>query len=430
MSVLRKLPLIPDPLGRIDVPDDLGPITTVADEVAAERVGLTERQVKRIWSAARGLFRSGVHPALQLCVRRHGEIVINRAIGHARGNGPADDPDTPKVLATTETPFCVFSTSKGVTAMVIHLLHERGALSIFDKVTDYIPQYAAHGKGETTIAHVLAHRAGVPSIPAELLEFEQLQDREWVAQALSDAKPFAKPGTLLAYHAVSGGFILGEIVQCATGKTIREVLAEEILDPLGFRWGNYGVDEADVGEVGLNYVTGPRLLPPVSTLTKRALGRPFGEVVEMSNDPGFLASVIPSANVMTNADELSRFFEIFRAGGELDGVRIVEPETIARALTEQSRLEIDLTLGFPTRFSYGLMLGAKVISPFGLDTDLAFGHLGLINIMGWADRERGISCGLITSGKALIYPEVVRFFGVMQRIASEVPKLDASERPF
>ena len=66
--------------------------------------------------------------------------------------------------------------------------------------------------------------------------------------------------------------------------------------------------------------------------------------------------------MVTTANELSRFFEIFRAGGELDGVRVMEPETIRRALTEQSRLEIDLSLGFPTRFSYGLMLGAKVLS--------------------------------------------------------------------
>jgi hypothetical protein len=74
------------------------------------------------------------------------------------------------------------------------------------------------------------------------------------------------------------------------------------------------------------------------------------------------------------------------------------------------------------------MLGAKVLSPFGLDTDLVFGHLGMINIMGWADPERGISGGLITSGKAIIYPELPRFYGLMQRIASDVPKVPESER--
>jgi CubicO group peptidase (beta-lactamase class C family) len=155
---------------------------------------------------------------------------------------------------------------------------------------------------------------------------------------------------------------------------------------------------------------------------------PIDQVVELSNDPRYQTAVIPSASLMTTGNELSRFFEIFRCGGELDGVRVMKPETLRRALTEQSRLEIDLSLGFPTRFSYGLMLGAKVLSPFGLDTDLAFGHLGLINIMGWADPERGVSVGLVTSGKPIVYPELPRFYGVMQRIASEVPKVPASER--
>jgi hypothetical protein len=106
----------------------------------------------------------------------------------------------------------------------------------------------------------------------------------------------------------------------------------------------------------------------------------------------------------------------------------METATLRKALEEQSRLEIDLSLLFPTRFSYGLMLGAEVISLFGRDTDLAFGHLGLINIMGWADPERGISAALITSGKAILYPEVHRFYGVMQRIAAEVPKVPEADR--
>jgi hypothetical protein len=73
-------------------------------------------------------------------------------------------------------------------------------------------------------------------------------------------------------------------------------------------------------------------------------------------------------------------------------------------------------------------LGAQVLSLYGRDTDLAFGHLGLINIMGWADPERGLSGGLINSGKAIIYPELARFYGLMQRIASEIPKVPPAER--
>jgi CubicO group peptidase (beta-lactamase class C family) len=430
MATLPRLPFVPDPLGRIHVPHDLKSITRAGAETDPESVGLTERQLWRIWGAARKWYRSGVHPALQLCIRRHGEVVLNRSLGHARGNGPEDGRDVPKVLATPETPFCVYSSSKGITAMLVHMLHERGELDIFDRVTKYIPAYGAHGKERTTIAHVLAHRAGVPTIPHAMLDLDRAGDREFIVRTLSEAKPFSKPGTLLAYHALSGGFILGEIIERVTGKGIRDVLADEILDPLGFRWGNYGVAARDVEQVGLAYRTGPKLLPPLSNLVSRALSSPIEDAVKLTNDPRFLISVMPAASIITTADELGRFFEIFRQGGTLDGVHVMKPETLRRAVSQQSRLEIDLTLGFPVRYSYGMMLGADVLSLYGRDTDLAFGHLGLINIVGWADPERGISVGLITSGKAIIYPELHRFYGLMQTIASEIPKVPVEDRLF
>jgi CubicO group peptidase (beta-lactamase class C family) len=430
MSVIPRLPLVRDPLGRITLPRDLDAVTTVGAEVPPEQAGLTERQVERIWAASRSLYRTGVHPALALCVRRNGHVVLDRAIGHASGNGPRDSRDVPKVLVTPETPFCVFSTAKGITALIIHMLAERGVLDIQDRVTDYIPEYGQRGKGETTIAHLLSHRAGVPWLPRELADLDRFTDMERAVQAICASKPIARPGTLLAYHAISGGIILGEIVQRTTGRSIRDVLASEILDPLGFRWMNYGVAPENVERVALSYATGPRLLPPVSQLVTHALSLPIDQVVDISNQARFLTSVIPSATTVTTANELSRFFEIFRRGGELDGHRVMAPETLRHALIQQARLELDLTLVLPIRFSYGLMLGAKVVSLYGLDTDLAFGHLGLINIIGWADPERGVSAALLTSGKAIVYPDIYRFLGATQAIASAIPKLEPAERPF
>ncbi|HET9075165.1 MAG TPA: serine hydrolase domain-containing protein [Solirubrobacteraceae bacterium] len=427
---LPRLPIGPDPLGRIRVPRDLAAVTTIADEAPPEAAGLTERQVRRIWAAARNLYDTGVHPALTLCVRRNGHVVIDRAIGHARGNGPHDRPGTPTVLATPETPFCVFSTAKGITALVVHMLAERGALGLEDRVIDYLPEYGRHGKASTTIAHLLAHRAAVPWLPRQLANLESLTDMEAAIDAICAARPFAPPGRLLAYHAISGGIILGEIVRRATDRSIDRVLAEAILDPLGFRWCNYGVAPEDVDRVAVNYATGPPLLPPVAQLVGRALSQPIENVVEISNDPRFLTSVIPSATTVATANELSRFFEIFRCGGSLDGHYVMSPHTLRHAVAEQSRLEPDFTLVLPIRFSLGLMLGAKVVSLYGLDTDLAFGHLGLINIVGWADPERGVSGALLTSGKAILYPDIHRFWAVMQTIAAEIPKLPVSARPF
>jgi CubicO group peptidase (beta-lactamase class C family) len=427
VPTVPRVPGLPDPLRRIRLAEDLDAVTTIGAEEEPAAGGMTEFGVSRIWRAALDLYRSGVHPAVQVCVRRQGAVVLDRAIGHARGNGPRDGADSEKVLATPDTPFLIYSGSKAVTAFVVHMLDDLGVLDIEQRVCEYIPDYDRHGKDEITIAHVLAHRAGVPNLPRAAFDLEKATDREFILEHLRAAKPFAKPGRFLAYHAVSGGFILAEVVQRATGKDIRTVLAERILGPLRFRWNNYGVAEADLAQVAINYVTGPPTAPPLSQLLSRALGLGFDDLVESSNDPRFLTAVVPSANVVTTANELSRFYEIFRCGGRLDDVRVMSAEAVRHALTEQSRLEVDLSLGFPTRFGYGLMLGAQVLSLYGRDTQHAFGHLGFTNMLAWADPERGLTAAVMTNGKPVLYPEMARFYLLNQRITAEAPKAKGSQ---
>lgn len=408
-------------------PGVLESVMSFGPEDDPEAAGMSAAAGDRIWRAALALYRSGIHPAVQVCVRRNGAVIVNRAIGHARGNGPRDTRDTEKVPATPRTPFVIYSASKALTAFVVHMLHDRGELDISEPVASYIPEYAANGKGEITIGQVLAHRAGVPTLPRAAFDLDRALDRDFMLETLCAAKPMFQPGKYLAYHAVSGGFILGEVVHRVTGMDIRAVLANEILNPLSFRWTNYGVAPNDLDAPALNYVTGPPTAPPLSQLLTRALGVRFDELVALSNDPRFLTGVVPAANVVTSAEELSRFFEIFRRGGELDGVRVMSAAGVRRALTEQSRLEIDLSLGFPTRFSYGLMLGAQVVSLYGRDTQHAFGHLGFTNMLAWADPERGLSCAVMTNGKPVLYPELPRFYALIQMITSAAPKLAGSE---
>lgn len=418
---------LPDPLRRARIPDDLDAVIDVGPEDDPSDSGVEPAAVQSIWRSITDWYRSGVHPAMQVCVRRRGAVILNRAIGHARGNGPHDGPEVARVPATVDTPFCVYSASKAVTAFVVHKLAERGLLGLDDPVADYIPGYEKNRKHRITIGHVLAHRAAVPNLPRSALNLDNLGDRQYMVDILSNASPFAKAGQYLAYHAVSGGFILGEVVHSATGKDIREVLAEEFLDPLGFRLTNYGIAPAEVGEVALNYVTGPPTAPPVSNLLSRALGVSLDSLVTLTNDQRFLAGIVPSANTVTTAWELSRFFEVMRCGGELDGVRVMEADSIRRALVERSHLEVDWSLGFPTRFSDGLMLGARMLSIYGLDTQHAFGHLGFTNMVAWADPERAISVAVLNSGKPIVYPEVYRFLGTMQNITTAMPKVPESE---
>ena len=406
------------------VPEELESVTSIRPhaEVQPRDVGVTAPAVARVWRAVERLYQTGIHPAIQLCVRRRGAVLIDRAIGHASGNGPDDPPDAKKVLATVETPFTIFSAAKAITAMVVHLLDQRHLLHVEDPVCEYIPEFGVRKKQWITIRHVLSHRAGIPNLPPELMDLDTLADPTRILRILCDAEPTSRPGRQLAYHAITGGFILGEVVRRVTGKDIRTVLDEEICQPLGFRWLNYGVPRRDVKRVARNYFTGPPPLPPLSTILDRALGVPFREIVRLSNDPRFLAYPIPSGNIVATANELSRFYQLLLNGGELDGTRIFERRTIRRATAEQSYLEIDFTLGFPFRYSMGFMLGAKRISLYGPDTQYAFGHLGFTNIVSWADPERQVAATLMTSGKPLLYPQIVYAIDVLRQIAAACPK--------
>ncbi len=421
---IPRLPLVGDPLRRIRVPGDLHEVSTRAGETPdVQALGMTADGIERIWSRVERLYRSGFYPAIALCVRRHGQVVLDRAIGHARGNGPSDREDAPRMPATPATPFVIFSASKAMTAVVAHLLDERGLLHIDDRVCEYIPEYAAQGKDVITIEHLLSHRAGVPNLPADAFDLDRLGDREFFLQMLCAAKPRSRPGKLLSYHAVSSGFIIAEIVQRVTGRNIRTVLGRELLKPLHFRWGNYGVSPKDVERVALSYPTGPPALPPLSTVLERALGLPPDEITLLSNDPRFLTGVVPSGNVVTTANELSRFFDLLGAGGELDGVRVLEPRTVRRAIAERAFREIDFSLVAPLRHASGFMLGARAFSLFGPDTEEAFGHLGFTNVLGWADPERALSVGLMTSGKPFLHPALGDLWLLTRTIGQEAPKV-------
>jgi CubicO group peptidase (beta-lactamase class C family) len=124
---------------------------------------------------------------------------------------------------------------------------------------------------------------------------------------------------------------------------------------------------------------------------------------------------------------MSRFMDLLRAGGTLDGVSVMKPQTIRRAIVETSYHEMDWTLGFPLRYSYGFMLGAKTLSLYGPDTDEAFGHLGFTNVSMWADPRRELSVGFITSGKPVFGPHLDALWRLFRQIGREVPKVDEPE---
>ena len=406
-----------DRQGRIRVPADLEAVTAVGDEDSSDLPGSADR----IWAAARDWYAAGMQPAIQLCLRHNGKVVLNRAIGHAWGNGPADPDGAVLIPVTTQTPFCVYSAAKAITSTVVHMLVERGCFSLDDRVCDYQPGYTSHGKHRTTIRHVMTHSAGVPFATGPRPDHKRMNDSEYAREKLGELKPIHRPGLMHIYHGLTWGPLIREIVAAATGRNIREILATEILDPLRFRWTNYGVSEADVGAVAPSHVTGRPLPAPIAAALRTALGGSMQQIIPFSNTPLFLTSVVPSSSTVSTAEELSRFAEIWRRGGELDGVRVMRPETLRAATAQCRRLRPDVATGLsPLRWGTGFMLGSRRFGPFGRNAPAAFGHTGLTNVAIWSDPQRGLSAGLVSSGKPGPHPQAGLFTALLDTITAEI----------
>lgn len=411
--------------GRIHAPDSLDPalldeLTDRGDEVPFPA---DPGAADRIWTAAQHWYQAGVQPGIAVCVRHRGEVIVDRAIGHARGNGPGDAPEAEKVPLRTGTPVCVFSAAKAMASTVLHLLIERGDLALSDRVDDLLPGYRAHGKGRTTIDHVLTHRAGVPIPTGPRPDLRRSEDSAYTREMLAGLRPVYPPGTLHMYHALTWGPLVREIVAAATGRSIRDVLADEIGDPLGFRWTNFGVHPDDVGQVATSYVTGPPNSGAIDAAFTKVVGGTMAQIVPMANKAPFLTGVVPSSNGVSTAHELSRFAELLRRGGELDGVRVLWPATLRAATRQRRRLRPDVaTGGVPLRWGTGYMLGSTRFGPFGRDAPGAFGHTGLTQIAMWADPQRELAAAVISTGKPGGHPEAGRYTALLDTITREIPR--------
>ncbi|WP_157521407.1 serine hydrolase, partial [Mycobacterium sp. ACS4331] len=171
--------------------------------------------------------------------------------------------------------------------------------------------------------------------------------------------------------------------------------------------------------------TGKPLPPAIARAFRLAVGGTMHEIIPFTNTREFLTSVVPSSSTVSNAVELSRFAEMLRRGGELDGVRVLRPETLRAATRQARRLRPDVATGLkPMRWGTGYMLGSRRFGPFGRNTPAAFGHTGLVDIAVWADPDRDLAAAVVSSGKPGANPEAKRYPALLDRIAAEIPTRD------
>lgn len=401
-------------------PVDLDAITDIrqADETDPQDLGLSAQVPGHIWAAVEKLYRTRTMPAISLAIRHKGQILMHRSIGHARGNGPLDSPDTPRRVMQADTPVCLFSASKAITAMLVHKLAEEGVIRLHDPVAEYVPEFAAKGKQYITVGQVLAHRGGVPVIKQKVPDPSLLWDWDACVKTLCEATPRKDAGRTQAYHAITGGFILGEVMRRATGQELDDILQTRIAKPLGSRHMTLGLPPEHHGDVALNHFTGYPERFPIKLLSTRALGAPFPLVTEISNSPEFMSAKIPAGNIYASALETCDFFQCLLNGGHFGQQRLFERATVTRAISEAAARQFDRTLMVPIRTSEGFMLGDEPFGMYGPHTREAFGHLGFISIFCWADPARDISVALLTTGKpivALHYGPLLKLLATINR---------------
>jgi CubicO group peptidase (beta-lactamase class C family) len=303
-----------------------------------------------------------------------------------------------------------YSTTKGMTAICVHRLVERGQLDLDAPVARHWPEFAARGKDGIPVRWLLSHQAGLPAI-RRALPAEALYDWNTMVSALAEEDPWWEPGTRHGYHALTFGHLVGELVRRVSGRSVGACFREQVAGPLGadFHIGLGPGPEHDARVADLHGSLAPpapeagaklpgalgqflRDMTDPTTLTGATFNNPPGRA-ERVNTREWRAAEIPAANGHGNARALARIYGALARGGELDGVRVLEPESIARAREEQAFGPDAVLGGLPMRFGLGFMLRHDLM-PIAPSPN-AFGHPGAGGSIGMADPDARLGFGYV-----------------------------------
>jgi CubicO group peptidase (beta-lactamase class C family) len=247
----------------------------------------------------------------------------------------------------------VWSTTKAVTSLAALMLVDRGDLDLDAPVSRYWPEFAAAGKQGVLVRHLLSHTSGVSGLDQPAV-IEDLYDWEKSTARFAAQAPWWEPGTASGYHALNFGHLIGEVLRRITGRSLKQFVADEIAGPLGADF-QIGAAEGDWKRIS-DVVPPPPLpidltaLDPDSPLVRTFTG-PFPDAND-ANTPAWRRADIGAANGHGNARSVARVMSVLARGGEVDGVRLLRPETIELIFHEQAN-GVDLVLGAPLRFGIG-----------------------------------------------------------------------------
>lgn len=324
---------------------------------------------------------SGADLGASVAVLEHGEPVVDI------WGGFADEDRT--VAWGPDTITNVWSTTKTMTFLCALMLAEQGALDFHRPVREYWPEFAAGGKERVEVRHLLGHTAGLSGW-TEKIAPEDLADWEKCTALLAAQEPWWEPGTASGYHAVTQGYLIGEVVRRVTGQTIGSWFAEHVAGPLGADF-HIGLPESEDGRVSL-VVPPPPMDPSTFTpseLTIRTFTSPPIDAT-MPRHAWWRKAEIPAAGGHGNARSVAKIQSAVAGRGETGGVRLLSVTGCEPIFEEQAR-GTDLVLGVPLRFGMGYGLGGEMM-PIGPRACYWGGYGGSLIVM---DQDTGLTVAYV-----------------------------------
>jgi CubicO group peptidase (beta-lactamase class C family) len=320
----------------------------------------------------------------------------------------------------------IYSCTKALAALCAHQLVERGQLDLDAPVATYWPEFAQTGKARMPVRWLLSHRAALPAVQ-EVLPPEALYDWDAMCTALAAQAPWWEPGTDHGYHAVTFGWLVGEVVRRISGRSLGTYFHDEIAGPLGLDL-HIGLPDAEHHRVAeMSDIPTDYLDPNAIGLAQLILSDPQSMAALAFLNPPALAlgpnnaawrrAEIPGANGHGAARDLARLYGALARGGSVDGIHVLAPESIARAAVEQS-YGPDLVLQVPTRFGLGFMLTQERIDTRFGPSPRAFGHPGAGGSLGFADPDHRIGFGYVMNRMGpyiLLDPRAIALIGAVYR---------------
>lgn len=332
---------------------------------------------KQIQTLLNNLVADGRERGMQVAAYVDGRLAVNAWAGVADASSGR--------LVDEGTLFPVYSTGKGMTATLIHQIVERGLISYETPIAEVWPEFGTHGKDRITLRQALNHSSGIPQMPAGLSHAE-LCDWDTMCRKIAELEPLWTPGTRMEYHAMTFGWILGEVARRVDGRPFAKLLEEEICRPLGIKTMFAGIPDEVESLVAMLEESGAK--PPLDDGKPQSVPvfiRPLGAWM---NRPDARRACIPASNGIMNALAIARHYAALLPGG-VDGIELLPPERV-RLATVMQKPEHPANEDYPKDSGLGYHIGGNG-AYYGNAS--AFGHGGYGGSDGFADPELRLAVG-------------------------------------